>query len=289
MFRLGLIQMYVKPGDLPVNLRRAGRLIEEAAKGGAQVVVLPEAMDCGWTSPLARFWAARVPQGGTCQWLRDAAVDFGVYVCSGLTEREGDENDPRLEDEEFRAAATLYNAAVLISPAGELLLHHRKLNELDIAHDLYAQGDRLGVARTELATFGLMICADGFATGHVVSRAMGLMGADVILSPSAWAVPADHDNLKTPYGQEWRDCYVPVAREYGLWVVGVSNVGPITAGPWEGRRCIGCSLVIGPDGRAVLQGPYGEDAERVMFVDIEPHERRVRGSSWQGRDRATNS
>jgi len=106
------------------------------------------------------------------------------------------------------------------------------------------------------------------------------MGADVILSPSAWAVPTDHDNAKAPYGQEWRECYVPVAREFGLWVVGVSNVGPITGGPWAGRRCIGCSLVIGPGGREVIQGPYGEDAETVLHVDVQPHRRDARGSGW---------
>jgi predicted amidohydrolase len=273
--------MYVKGGDLPANLRRARRLMGEATAGGAQVVVLPEAMDCGWTHPFARMFAARIPEGGTFRWLAEAAQEFGVYVCAGLVEREGDENDPRLEDDDFRAAVTLYNTAVLVDPQGKLLLHHRKLNELDIAHDVYAQGDRLGVARTPLATFGLMICADGFATGQVVSRTLGLMGADVILSPGAWAVPADHDNVKTPYGQEWRDCYIPVAREYGMWIVGVSNVGPIIAGPWQSQRCIGCSLVIGPDGREVLQGPYGEEAEAVLYVDIEPRHRSVRGSTWR--------
>jgi predicted amidohydrolase len=106
------------------------------------------------------------------------------------------------------------------------------------------------------------------------------MGADVILSPSAWAVPADYDNERTPYGAEWLDCYVPVAREFGLWVAGVSNVGPVSAGPWAGRRCIGCSLVIGPDGRQVLKGPYGQDAETVLYADVTPHRRAVRGSCW---------
>ena len=279
-FRLALAQMYVKPGDAPANLRRAQTLIGQAAAGGAHVVVLPETMDCGWTNPLAWLFAANIPGGWTVKWLQDAAREFGLYVCAGLVEREGPDDDPRLEDPAFRSGATLYNAAVLIDPRGNLLLHHRKLSELDIAHELYAQGDRVGVARTPLATFGLMICADGFAPGHVVSRTLGLMGADVILSPSAWAVPASHDNVKTPYGQEWRDCYVPVAKEFGLWIAGASNVGPITAGPWEGRRCIGCSMVVGPDGTEKLLGPYGQDAEEVLFVDIKPHERTVRGSSW---------
>lgn len=265
MFRIGLIQMHVTPGDVAGNLDRAVTFIDRAAEVGSKVVVLPEALDCGWTHPSARQLAEPIPQGRTFETIAATASRNGVYVCSGLTEQAGDR---------------IYNAAVLISPGGELLLHHRKLNELDIAHDLYSQGDRLGVVRTPLATFGLMICADGFATGHVVSRSLGLMGADMIFSPSAWAVPNAHDKVKEPYGQEWLNCYGPVALEYGLWIVGVSNVGPITAGPWQGRRCIGCSLVVGPEGGTVLQGPYGEDAEDLLYMDIEPRRRTRRGSAW---------
>jgi predicted amidohydrolase len=264
--RIALAQMLVTPGDKPANLARARAMVERSAARGAQVVVLPEAMDCGWTHPSARELASPVPGGDTFQTLADAARRHHVYVCSGLVEREGDD---------------LFNAAVLIGPDGRLLLHHRKLGELDFAHDLYAQGDRLGVARTPLATFGLMICADGFApAGQLISRTLATMGADVILSPSAWAVPADHDNARDPYGKVWRDCYVPVARDFDLWMVGVSNVGPITAGPWSGRKCIGCSLVIAPGGREVVQGRYGEDAKQLLIVDVQPRPRGVRGSRW---------
>jgi predicted amidohydrolase len=265
VIRLGLVQMLVKPGDPEGNLGRARERVAEAARGGARVIVLPEAMDCGWTHPSARELAGPIPGGATCSALVSMAKANGVYLCSGLVERAGER---------------LFNAAVLIDPSGGILLHHRKLNELEIAHDLYAQGDRLGVARTPLGTFGLMICADGFAAGEVVGRTLGLMGADVILSPSAWAVPGGHDNEKEPYGKLWRDCYGAVAREYGVWIVGVSNVGAIPAGPWAGRKCIGCSLVVGPDGEPVLRGPYGEGEEAILYVDITPQSRGVRGSSW---------
>ena len=114
-----------------------------------------------------------------------------------------------------------------------------------------------------------MICADAFAKGEVISRALGCMGADIILSPCAWAVPADYDDASEPYGQLWRSAYQSVAREYSMWIAGVSSVGPINAGPWQGRNCIGCSLVIDADGREVLQGPYGVGAETTLYVDIE--------------------
>jgi predicted amidohydrolase len=243
--------MLVEPGCAEKNLSRAEERVCEAAKNGAQIVVLPEASDYGWADPSASGNAGPIPGGASCERLRELARRAQVYLCAGLVEREG---------------GRLFNAAVLFTPDGELLLHHRKIHELDIAQDLYAFGDRLGVARTPFGTIGVMICADAFAAGEPISRTLALMGADLIVSPCAWAVPADHDNEREPYGALWRDCYGRVAREHHLRIAGASNVGPITAGPWAGRKCIGCSLAVGPDGEPSATGPYGEEA--LIVVDL---------------------
>ena len=263
MFKLALVQMRVDGGAKATNLSRAESSIAQAAAAGAHVVLLPETLNLGWTHGSARTEADESPDGESCRRLRAAAREHGVFVCAGLVERSG---------------GVCYNAAVLLNPAGEVLVHHRKLNELEIAHDLYGPGDRLGVARTPLGTLGVMICADAFARGQVVSRTLGLMGAEVILSPCAWAVPADHDNTREPYGSVWLDNYGPVARDFHVWIAGCSNVGWITDGPWRGRPCIGCSLVINPQGAPALRGPYGVDAETILFVEVEP-ERQSRAAS----------
>lgn len=247
--------MRVEGGCKEANLRRATDRIAEAVGQRAQVVVLPEAMNLGWTHPYARTSADEIPGGLSCEMLCQAARRHRVYVCAGLAERAGDK---------------LFNSAILIEPGGKVILHHRKLNELDIGRELYAIGDRLGVAPTPFGTFGVMICSDAFAPGQVISRTLGLMGADIILSPCAWAVPAEHDNQQEPYGKLWLDNYCPVARDFGLWIFGVSNVGWLTDGPWKGRKCIGCSLAIGPGGKQVVMGPYGEAAETILYVDIGP-------------------
>ena len=264
-FRLGMVQMRVEGGEKRRNLRRARELIRRAAGSGAEVALLPEAMDLGWTDPSARDHAEQIPEGSACDALRDAARGDRVYVCAGITERCGE---------------AVYNAAVLFGPDGSLLLHHRKLNELAIGHDAYDQGDRLGVVSTPLARFGLMICADAFAPGQVVSRSLGLMGADVILSPSAWAVPASHDPVLEPYGGLWLDNYGPVARDFKLWIAGVSGVGWILGGAWKGRKCIGNSLLVGPDGSEAVRCPYGHDAEAFVVTDVSPVARPARGDSW---------
>jgi predicted amidohydrolase len=258
---LGMAQTLVEGGRPEANLDRAVDAVSRAGVLGCRVVVLPECLDLGWTHPSARDLAQPIP-GPHFDRLAAAARSAKVYVAAGLVERAG----PRL-----------FNAAVLIGPKGDLLLHHRKINELDIAHDVYSIGDRLGVVETELGTFGLNICADNFSDSLAISHVLARMGAQVILSPSAWAVDADHDNVRQPYGKLWLDSYSELARLYDVTVVGVSNVGWLTGGPWKGRKCIGCSLVVGPEGVLAL-GPYGESAEAVTVVEIEPRPPIARGT-----------
>jgi predicted amidohydrolase len=257
--------MRVEGGDKRANLVRAVERIGAAAREGARVAVLPEAMTLGWTHSSARTQADELPHGESCRVLREAACQHKVYVCSGLVERSGRQ---------------IFNSALLIDPWGEVILHYRKLNELEIGHDLYALGDRLQVADTEMGRIGVMICADGFARGQVISRTLGYMGAQIILSPSAWAVPASHDNSREPYGKLWIDNYSPPARDFQMWIAGVSNVGWITDGSWKGKKCIGSSLVIGPSGETVVQGPYGAEAETTLCVDVQLVPRPTRGEGW---------
>jgi len=251
--KLALAQMLVEPGNPAANLARAEQRIAAAAVRGVEVVLLPECLDLGWTHPSARELATPIPDGASCQRLIAAARKQRVFVCAGIVERAGE---------------CLFNAAVLIDPDGRALLHHRKIHELDFGRELYATGDRLGVADTPLGRIGLMICADGFAPGQVISRSLALMGAKVILSPCAWAVPVDHDNEREPYGGLWLENYGVVCREHDVIIAGCSNVGTITAGPWSGRPCIGCSLVIGADGQPLARGPYGSTADELILLDV---------------------
>jgi predicted amidohydrolase len=258
-----MAQMLVEGGRPGANLDRAVSFIQKAPDAICRLVVLPECMDLGWTDPSARHLAQPIP-GPHSQRLADAARQAGVYVVAGLVERAGDR---------------IYNAAVLIDPRGDILLVHRKINELDIAHDLYSIGDRLAVVPTELGTLGVSICADNFpnslAIGHVLAR----MGAQLLLSPSAWAVDADYDNHAVPYGDRWRRAYGELGRLYDLPVIGVSCVGWMTDGPWKGRKTIGCSLATNNRGEILAQGPFGESAEALIAVDVELRQLRSTGTS----------
>jgi len=261
-FRLGMAQILVEGGRPEANLARAMARISEAARQGCRLVVLPECMDLGWTHSSARTLAQPIP-GPHSDRLAQAAREWHVFVVAGLVERAGDR---------------LYNSAVLIDPRGEIRLHHRKINELDIALDMYSIGDRLGVAETELGTLGVNICADNFPTSLAIGHVLARMGAQVILSPSAWAMPADHDHAAQPYGALWRSSYGELTRLYDITLVGVSHVGWLDDGPWKGRKAIGCSLAMGPGGAVLAEGPYGHDAEALLIVEVEPRPQAGRGT-----------
>ena len=265
-FKLGMGQILVEGGQPDRNIGRAVDMISRAAEEGCRIVVLPECLDLGWTNPSAKSLALPVP-GPVTDKLAAAAVKGRIHVVAGLTERDGEK---------------VYNTAVLISPEGGILLKHRKINVLDIAQDLYSIGDRLGVVETPLGVIGINICADNFPGSLVFAHSLARMGAQMILSPSAWAVAANHDNRMDPYGGMWKEAYGTIGRLYDTYVVGVSNVGWIHGGPWDGMKCIGNSIAAGPGGNVVAEGPYGEAAEQLVVFEVRPVLREKTGTSIYG-------
>jgi predicted amidohydrolase len=246
-------QILVAGGKPVENLARAVQVIEKAAVESCRVVVLPECLDFGWSDPSAVGRAQPIP-GPHSDQLCSAARANGIWVVAGLVESEGER---------------LYNTALLISPEGVIARKHRKINELALALDLYSLGTSVAVADTELGRVGLAVCADNFPDSPEIGGALGRMGCRLLLSPCSWAVDGDHDNYAQPYGTIWRESYKALTSRFPMTIVAVSNVGWLTGGPWEGRKCIGCSLAVGPGGVILAEAPYGVDAEALVVVDVD--------------------
>jgi predicted amidohydrolase len=251
--KIGMGQILVEGGQIEGNLDRAVKMIENAGERGCDILVLPECLDVGWTYPSARELAEPIP-GASSDILSSATRRAGIHVVAGLTEKCGDK---------------IFNAAVLFGPDGEILAHHRKINILGIARDLYEIGDRLQVAETRFGRIGLVICADNFPDSLVHAHSLCRMGARMILSPSAWAVVANHDNTIDQYGAMWKTAYSSISGLYDVVVVGVSNVGWVTGGPWEGQKCIGNSLAFGPGGELIMECSHGENAHELRTFQVE--------------------
>jgi predicted amidohydrolase len=251
--KVGIGQMHVDGGNPELNLANAVRFIEEASKEACDIVVLPECLDFGWTHSSALSGAQPIP-GPYSEVLQNAAKDQGIYVIAGLTERDGEE---------------IFNTAIMISPAGEILAKHRKINILDIARHIYSPGNSCSVTPTELGKIGMNICADNSPATNQLGHSLGFMGADIILSPCSWAVPPDFDNEKTPYGDIWKQSYTEIAQKHHIPVIGVSNTGLVKDGAWQGWWCIGASLVVSKDGQIQKQFAYTREGSELYVIEVE--------------------
>jgi predicted amidohydrolase len=244
-------QIRIIAGDLAGNLNRASEAVLEAKNLGADFVVLPECSNFGWTDLSAKTEAVEIEQDPLVNQMRLLASELSIYIAVGFVERVGSQ---------------LFNSSVLIDAQGSVIIHHRKINELDFAQELYSTGSEVSVAKTPFGIVGLMICADALSqTDKVIERLM-VKGAEFILSPSAWAVPPSHDNVLEPYGSLWIDAYRRGLGAGKSWIVATSNVGVIQTGAWGGHLCIGNSIAIGPNESDLFISPYGVDAVHTKLV-----------------------
>ena len=73
-FEMALIQMSVAGGAKFRNVAHAEELIAKAADHGSALVILPEALDLGWTHPSSVTEAEPIPEGEPFRRLAEAAA-----------------------------------------------------------------------------------------------------------------------------------------------------------------------------------------------------------------------
>lgn len=250
--RVGLGQLLVEGGEPERNLARAEQMIADAATQSCDLLLLPETLDFAWTHPSALTEAQPIP-GPYADRLCQAAREHGLYVCAGLTERAAD--------------GRIYNAALLINSAGEIICKYHKINLLEVELPFYAVGQTLNVVDTPLGKIGVNICADNFLDGLAIGHTLARMGAEFILSPSSWTVDYSITEEHDPYDEKWVKPYSILAQLYNVSVVGTTSVGYIVGGPYEGKKSIGCSLAVDAGGIRA-QGAFNEFAGQLVVADL---------------------
>lgn len=157
-------------------------VISRAKAEGAEIVVFPEMFSNGYSSfdpddsTAEQVWRAGAvsPDGPFVARFRKAARDNHMHVVA--TFLEAGDSDP-------------FNAAVLIDPDGETVLHHRKVHicDFDWPEKVLGRGDGFATAEIETSSgpvkVGLLICMDReYADG---AGALSRSGAEIILVPNS--------------------------------------------------------------------------------------------------------
>lgn len=260
--KVGMAQLLVEGGEPERNFERAARLVQEAKAAGCDLVLLPETIDFAWTHPSAIAAAHTVP-GSFSSIFSRLAAEHQIWICVGLTERVDDN--------------TRYNCALIIDDKGNVVLKHRKINLLEVEFPFYEVGQKLEVADTPWGKIGLNICADNYIDSVQLGHALARMGAQVILSPSSWTVDYSVTEIDEPYHDKWSRPLGILARLYGLVIISTTSVGYIVGGPYEGKKMVGKSLAMGPQG-VLAEGPMNEFAGELVTVEFEVPERPEKGT-----------
>jgi predicted amidohydrolase len=243
--KIAIGQVPVVMGDKPTNVRTIFEYLDQAARKKCDVAVFPECSLAGWLSTAVHSAAETIP-GPLTEELGRRAHAHRMAIVLGMEERDG---------------RRIYNSAVLIGRDGRLLARHRKIDELDIGLRVYSRGDALGVVDFERRKTALDICADSWKPE--ITNTLALMGARLIFSPSAWAVDPGGEATNI----HWiRETYRQRTAGRDLTIVAANGVGGVTQGPWRRRILQGNSLVTGPDGKLLLQGPT--NAAALLMVRI---------------------
>jgi nitrilase len=250
--------------DASASVDKAIGLLEEAAREGAQLAVLPETFvslypSNAWAAAAARFggfdelWermhasSVEVP-GPLVDRLAKACGRLGLHCVIGVNERDG---------------GSLYNAMLTFGP-GTLLKRHRKLMPTQherLFHGIGA-GDDLEAIDTPVGRVGGLICWENrmpLARWRVYESA-----------PQIWCAPTADDS------DGWIASMRHIAIESGAFVVSVPQYIPRSAFPDDfpaelGDRDVfgnGGAVVVDPEWGEVIAGPaYGE--ETILYADCD--------------------
>ena len=227
-------------------------LTREAHAQGALVVVLPELSDSGYVFERREEledWGGPIPEGVAARRLIALAQELGIYIVSGLAEKDGD---------------VFYNSAVFCGPQG-YIGKYRKLHLWNREKLFFKPGD-LGapVFETPIGVVGLAICYDGWFPE--IFRKMALEGADLICVPTNWVPMAGNEGHPEAMANV---LHKAAAHSNSLFIACADRIGVERGQPFEGQ-----SLIVGPTGWPVA-GPASPDKPEIIVATVRLSEARA--------------
>lgn len=239
--RIALIQMNSRAAARDENVDRACALIADAARGGAELIVLPEFFNNEYFPQYrdARYMDYAETDGGYTQTrVKTEARRHGAHIVSTIFE--------------MARPGLYYDTAMLIGPDGEIEGKYRKVHPaalLSLEKIYFRGGSSFPVFPVRGWRVGFSICYDNLFPESC--RVLALHGAELIVAPYA-----------TPIDDPWENFLSTRALENGVYFAACNHVGP--EGDW---RMSGKSIVIDPSGK-ILSQASGVD-EQVLFQDLD--------------------
>jgi predicted amidohydrolase len=223
------------------------RLANEAAEGGVDLFVLPEAAyPAYYLESRERYLKADIERSAkVLERLGALAAKHAFWLVAGFVEEQGER---------------LYNSAAVFDRSGKLVGIARKNFLWDCDHRWFTPGDELSVFETELGRMGVLICAD--ARVPEIPATLVHDGAQFIVDPTAWV---NTSRVRRTYRNAQPDFLIRArALEFGVPLVCAGKAGR------EGTvfEYVGQSQVVDAGGQVLAKAPLG--GAHVVGAEITP-------------------
>lgn len=266
--RAAVVQNSAVVFNREATLEKTARLVKDAKREGAELVVFPEAFVSAYPKGLdfgavigsrtaegredfRRYFdsAIDVP-GPAVDFLAVVAGDHGIHLVIGVIERDG---------------GTLYCTVLFFSPEGKFLGKHRKLMPTASERLVWGYGDgsTLPVFDTSLGRLGSVICWENYMP--LLRTAMYAKGIQLYCAPTAddrdtWLATMQHIAL------EGR-CFVLSACQFLLRGDCPDDYGAVQGNDRDTVLMRGGSCIISPLGK-VLAGPVFNQSQ-ILVADLD--------------------
>lgn len=264
--KIGIIQQANTP-DIKQNINNLKDKVREAAKQGAQLIVLQELHNSLYFCQVEDtniFDLAETIPGPSTDEFGVLAKELKVVIVLSLFER--------------RAPGLYHNTAVVMEKDGTIAGKYRKMHIPDdpaYYEKFYFTPGDLGFKpiETSLGKLGVLVCWDQWYPE--AARLMAMAGADLLIYPTAigWESTDPQEEKDRQLGA-WVISQRGHAVANGLHVVSVNRTGyePDPSGQTNGITFWGNSFVAGPQGEILWQATNDKEEVRMVEIDIKRSE-----------------
>jgi nitrilase len=250
-----LLNIQLKPtlNNKELNLKKIEFFIKKFANKNLDLVVIPEFFSTGMCFETFKATAENENGGETIKNICNLAKKYSTNIIAGtVIEKNNDK---------------FYNTSFLINRNGEIINKYRKIHLYNYfggnEGEIITAGEDLVVADFDFGKVGIAICFDLRFPLHYQKLAQ--IGAEIIVQPSCWAVPADifnnKDHLK--FAQDtWLSMNKIRAYDNMAYVVCSNLINKVSSDFYA----IGNSAIIAPTSQVIKNA---KNEQGAIFADID--------------------
>ncbi len=248
-FRIGMAQCGAVLGDLPANLEAHREWVSRARREGIDLLVFPELSLTGY---LLQDMVGDLSISRDDPRLLELAREAGeLSLCVGGIEESSDHA-------QYIASFYLEDGCVRHVHRKVYLASYGVFDEARFV----GAGQAIAAGETRFGRVGFSICEDSWHPSLITT--MLLDGASLLVVQTASPVRGLRRGEMPSNAQTWMSTLQTYARLYGCYIAFCNRVGAE-----DGLVFWGNSVLLGPDGEKVAEGPLYEEDLVAGEIDLE--------------------